>query len=201
MSSSSTSDIFDACFALSWRTTTVPELTWPRQRHTGAARHRAGWRRSRGGTTRGGRAAPSLRTPSRLIARFSGVQVWTHVCTAARPETWSERVERSVVEDGTAIGLNARLWWPPRPSLRPYCLPAGFWRRTLAGPPVYRQLAREDVRLGGAGIRRGVPHAKDVGGGFRDRDVRNALASPTTSPWPSTLSSRSRPSRRRLVVW
>jgi hypothetical protein len=36
---------------------------------------------------------------------------------------------------------------------------------------------------------------------FEVEDVPNALASPTTSPWPSTLSSRSRPSRRRLVVW
>jgi len=49
---------------------------------------------------------------------------------AVRRETWSERVGRSVVEDGTAIGLNARLWWPCRPSRRPYCLPPGFWRRT-----------------------------------------------------------------------
>ena len=44
---------------------------------------------------------------------------------------------------------------------------SGFAGRALEA--VYRQLAREDVRLGGAGIRRGVPHAKDVGVGFRDR--------------------------------
>ena len=49
--------------------------------------------------------------------------------------------------------------------------------------------AREDVRLGGAGIRRAVAHAKDVGMDVAVEDVRNAPASPATGSWPSTSSA------------